>query len=128
MQNEDVKEILMRLDREFDLATAERGAEGWASYFAEDGTMLVAGADPIVGRGAIFDAMQGAFDSGNYTLRWEPVFAEASADGSMGYTYGKYVRTTKDENGNVTTKTGKYTSIWRKQAEGDWKIALDMGN
>jgi ketosteroid isomerase-like protein len=46
----------------------------------------------------------------------------------MGYTYGKYVRTLKDSEGNVNTKEGKYTSIWKKQDNGEWKIALDMGN
>jgi ketosteroid isomerase-like protein len=90
--------------------------------------MLVAGAYPIVGKAIIFEVMDEAFSPGNYSLRWEPMNADVSKDGAMGYTYGKYVRTLKDSEGNVNTKEGKYTSIWKKQDNGEWKIALDMGN
>ena len=33
-------ELLMRLDREFDKATAEKGVDGWVAYFAPNGSML----------------------------------------------------------------------------------------
>ena len=33
---------------------------------------------------------------------------------------------TKD--GKPVIEYGKYTSIWKKQADGSWKVVLDMGN
>lgn len=46
----DVREILLQTDRDFDQATAEKGIEGWVSYFAEDGSMFPAGGDIITGK------------------------------------------------------------------------------
>lgn len=125
---QELREYLMNLDREFDKVTAERGLEGWVSYFAEDGVMVPAQVDVIIGKEGIRQAMSKSFSLPQYSLRWEPLDAQVSDDGSMGYTYGKYIRTNLDQDGNVQTGSGKYTSIWQKQQDGSWKIVLDMGN
>jgi ketosteroid isomerase-like protein len=118
---------LLNVDKKFDLETAEHSADGWVSYFAENGVMLN-NAGPIIGKEAIYETMKKAFSDNGVSLRWEPIYAKASKDGTMGYTYGKYVRTSKDSEGNPTEATGHYTSIWEKQDNGEYKIVLDMGN
>jgi ketosteroid isomerase-like protein len=32
------------------------------------------------------------------------------------------------KDGQPTTETGKYVTVWKKQKDGSWKVALDMGN
>ena len=117
-------EELMTADRRFQAETAERGTSGWVDAFALDGK-LVTGGGVIEGRDAIGDAMA-VLDSPDYSLTWEPEFAEASGD--LGYTYGTYTRATSDNDGNETVETGRYVTVWRRNAEGAWKAVVDIGS
>jgi len=128
MENsKNLKEILMDLDRQFDKDTSTGGIDAWVSYFADDGVMVTKG-DDLKGREEIYESMGNAFSLPGFSLRWEPVDAKVSDDGSLGYTYGKYVRKYLDDKGNEVLADGKYTTIWKKQDDGSWKIVLDMGN
>ncbi len=119
---------LMDLDRQFDHDTSVGGVEAWASYFAQDGVMIVGKGIDIIGPSAIRNEMESAFSMPGFNLRWEPIDSDLSVDGTLGYTYGKYVRQIKDPEGNVVESTGKYTTIWKLQPNRQWKITLDIGN
>jgi ketosteroid isomerase-like protein len=56
------------------------------------------------------------------------VGADVAASGDLGYTFGTYVFITKDKDGKPFREYGKYTSIWKMQKDGSWKVVLDMGN
>lgn len=60
-----------------------------------------------------------------YKLTWKPDFIDVSASGDMGYTYGFYNLTQKDKDGKEQTKRGLYLSIWKKNANGQWKLVVD---
>jgi ketosteroid isomerase-like protein len=120
--------LLQELDREFSRTTQEKGIDGWVYYFAEDGEMAPAKGEIIKGKDAIRKAMAPFFQHLGNSLVWEPESAEVSEDESMGYTYGKYIRTTMDEAGNTVIGKGRYTSIWRKQKDGKYRIIFDIGN
>ena len=124
----DEREALMQADRDFDRATAETGVEGWVSYFAEDGQMFPAGAEIVSGRQAIREAMAPAFGNPEFSLRWKPLGADVSRAGDLGYTYGTYVARGPGPQGEPAERHGKYVSIWKKQADGSWKIVVDIGN
>lgn len=128
MKKKLVEEHLLELDREFTRNTEKEGLEGWVRYFAEDGAMIPSQGPIIRGREAIRNAMEKSFSQTGYSLKWEPEYAEAAEDGTMGYTFGKYIRKTINAEGQSETATGRYTSIWRLQQDGSYKITLDMGN
>jgi ketosteroid isomerase-like protein len=48
--------------------------------------------------------------------------------GDLGYTWGFYESRWRSEDGREQVTRGKYTSVWRRQADGAWKAVLDMGN
>lgn len=58
------------------------------------------------------------------TLDWDPQVAEVSASGDFGYTSGPWVYT---EAGKDPGGYGHYFSVWKRQDDGDWKVALDIG-
>jgi uncharacterized protein (TIGR02246 family) len=116
----------MQADMQFARDTAEKGVDGWVSWFAEDGAQLLPGRE-VRGHEAIREAMTSVFAEPHYSLRWEPTFADIAASGDMGYTIGRYRARRYDENGKQIDRTGTYTSIWRKNAEGQWKVVLDSG-
>jgi ketosteroid isomerase-like protein len=61
-----------------------------------------------------------------YALEWEPIFGEVSAAGDMGYDTGPSVFTDKTAE-NPTPNYGFFFSVWKKQADGNWKVVLDVG-
>jgi ketosteroid isomerase-like protein len=118
---------LRQLEADFMKAAAERGAEGYMSYYAEDAVEVPNGAEAIHGKANIGKTM-GFLDDKNNQLTWTPVDAGISISGDLGWTSGTYEFRSKDKDGKVTIEHGKYTSIWKKQPDGNWKIVLDMGN
>jgi ketosteroid isomerase-like protein len=127
MEKSNFAGILKNLDEKFCQDTGGNNVDAWVSYFAENGVMLT-GTGPIIGKEEIYEIMGKSFSLNGYSLQWEPLYAKASNDGTMGYTYGKYIRSSKDSDGKTITASGHYTSIWEKQEDGEWKIVLDMGN
>lgn len=121
-----VERELMEADRDFARETAARGVDGWVEAFAEDGKMMSGG--PIIeGHAAIREAM-GALSRPGYSLEWEPLAAEASASGDLGFTHGTYRREVQREEGEPLVETGRYVTIWRRDPSGAFKVVLDIGN
>ena len=63
----------------------------------------------------------------DYQLSWTPTEAVLGPSGDIGYTWGHFVGHSKDANGHPIETSGRYITIWRKQADGNWKVALDAG-
>lgn len=117
-------DLLRQLEVDFAADVAKHGHDAFLTYFAEDGVEVVDG-----GGFDTKDAMrkQPPWAEGT-SLTWTPVKAEMAASGDLGYTYGTYVYTAKNKEGKLVPNYGKYTSIWRKQKDGQWKVVVDMGN
>ncbi len=60
------------------------------------------------------------------TLDWYPVYADISRAGDLGYTTGPFTFTDRSSEPHQT-RHGYYFSIWQKQADSTWKVALDLG-
>ena len=118
------EELLRQLEANFAADVAKNGHAAFLTYFAEDGVEVVDG-----GGFDNKDAMrkQPPWPEGT-SLTWTPIKAEMSASGDLGYTYGNYIYTVKNKEGKLVANYGKYTSIWRKQKDGQWKVVVDMGN
>ena len=121
------RKALMDADTQFARDTAERGVEGWVSWFTDDGTMYPPARDAIEGRAAIREQMGDLYDprsgQGGLRLDWQPIRAEVSESGELGWTTGtsKVVTT-------AGMRQGRYITVWRKQADGNWKVWADLGN
>ena len=61
----------------------------------------------------------------NVQLVWSPIKVDVSADGTLGYTWGRYDFTSKSKDGKVETSTGIYLTLWKRQADGSWKFVYD---
>lgn len=117
-------QLLYRLDREFSEATAKGGGKAFASWFAPDGVTLGDGKAPVEGRGAI--AALATWSPEEYQLTWTTAGARMSPEGDYGFTWGEYTGVVQGE--AVSRKTGRYIMVWRKQADGQWKVELDASN
>ncbi len=59
-------------------------------------------------------------------LVWEPIFADVSAAGDLGYTTGPWEYFPEGE-GSEDTFFGHYLSVWRKTLTGGWAVVIDIG-
>jgi ketosteroid isomerase-like protein len=120
-------DTLKQLEGEFMKAAAEKGSQGYLFYYAEDAVEVPNGAPLIRGKVNIAKGM-GFLDHPDTRLVWTPVDGDISSSGDLGYTYGTYEFHSKDKDGKAHVEHGKYTSIWKLQKDGSWKVVLDMGN
>ena len=61
-----------------------------------------------------------------FKLDWEPRVGDVASAGDLGYTTGPFVRTSPDADARVVG-TGWYFTLWKKQPDGTWKVAVDAG-
>lgn len=121
----DGSRVLLETDRRFAAMSVQLGAaEAFRRYLTADALQLPHKQRPLRGRDAIYKSMHGA----NYTLNWTPEHAEVAASGELGYSWGRYTVSWPTPEGERKTSHGKYLNVWRKQADGGWKVLVDMGN
>jgi ketosteroid isomerase-like protein len=119
---------LMQVDRDYDKATAEKRVDGWVMYFAPNGSMLGDTSQPTTGIAAIRAQMEPIFKDSSFSLRWHPTKSEIMIPGIIGYTVGTWERLWKNKEGKIMKSAGTYSTIWKKQPDGSWKIVLDSGS
>ena len=115
--------LLTELEGRFQQSVAEGGGKAFANWFAEDAVTLSNGKPAVRGRGAI--AAVANWDPKVYSLTWVVEGAEMGAANDMGFTWGHYVGRTLVQNGPPSVMTGRYITVWKKLANGAWKVALD---
>ena len=63
----------------------------------------------------------------NTLLYWYPVFADISSSEDFGYTTGPYSYYS-DRKDTVPAFRGYYSTVWAKEANGEWKVLFDLGS
>ncbi len=114
---------LLELEGRFAQDVAAGGGKAFAKWFADDAVALNNGLAPVLGRASIAASAQ--WDPRQYQLTWVPQGAQMGPSNDMGFTWGHYQGRSTDKAGQPITKTGRYMTVWRKQRDGDWKVAMD---
>lgn len=122
----DAAAVLMEADRAFDRETAARGLDGWMNWFAED-ARIETGKAVIEGKLALREYYSKMFAEREFRIHWWPVQADISADGTLGFTFGRALISWRDEKGEEQKRKSRYTTLWRKQKDGTYKVVFDMG-
>ncbi len=121
---EKEKLVLLDADRAFSRMSEEKGMKtAFLDYIDSNGVLLRPGYLPIAGADAVDFLSQ--LPENEYTMKWEPVGGDVAKSGEMGFTYGTFKITPKAQD---TVVYGTYVTVWKKQADGSWKMVLDSGN
>lgn len=123
-----LRDSVMQADRDFATAFRSRRVEGWVSWFDTAGVQVDPGGTLPRGHDEIRAYMTKAFDDTAAVLAWRPTMAELSNDGSMGYTIGEYDFYVRGRDSARTASSGQYLTVWRRQADGSWKVLADIGS
>ncbi|MFM9863114.1 MAG: YybH family protein [Micropepsaceae bacterium] len=111
---------------EADLAFAadarKRGAQAaFVAVIHPDGKMFPPRQPVVIGP----EAVKALFKDDTSSWEWAPV--QVAASGDLGATWGIALITGKGEDGNPFAVTTRYTTVWRRDASGKWKLWLDVG-
>lgn len=118
-------------ERAFAAATAQLGVrDGFLTFFAADAVQVITGASGAETR--VQPARPGLAGRPlsplplQAKLIWEPFTGHVSSDGSLGWLTGGYVTLSEAEPRTIINQ-GAYFSVWKRQADGTWRVWLDEG-
>jgi ketosteroid isomerase-like protein len=111
-------------ERAFAAMSEEKGIRpSFMSFIAEDGILFRPKA--VRGKQWMIDHPLPASDK-RPLLKWQPGFADVARAGDMGYTTGPW-----EYKGDISdarpSDFGNFLTVWKRQADGSWKFAVDLG-
>ena len=122
-QVNDLKSMV-ETERAFSRTSEEKGTrESFAEFIADDGILFRPG--PVLGKKWMQEHPLPASTTRSL-LSWQPIFAAVSRAGDLGYTTGPW-QFKNDIKDAKPSAFGNFMTVWKKQADGSWKFALDLG-
>jgi len=121
---EKTRQEVMAAEKAFNDMAATNGVKAAFLHFADSSAVLNRRGQIVKGKQAISDY----FDTWNYSkvsLTWSPDFVDVSKSGDLAYTFGNYAFEATDSSGQSVSDTGVFHTVWRKQADGQWKYVYD---
>ena len=122
------KAALAKADSGWSAATGAKDSAAFSSFLMDDVVGMAPNAPVQNGNIAFTKLMQGFFSIPGFYVKWQPTKVEIAKSGEVGYTYGAYSLEFNNSTGNKITDKGKYATVWKKQTDGSWKVAVDAFN
>lgn len=97
---------------------AARDVQAFASFLAAEAVFI--GRRALQGKDTIVAAWLPFFDGPEAPFSWFPEVVEVLASGTLALTSGPV----RDPSGK---QTGVFNSIWRREADGHWRVVFDKG-
>ncbi len=124
-----VKDAIQAREREWSAAFLTADGAAVAALYTEDAASIPATGDWHRGRGAIAQDMQSQFDSVTFTTREDITDEVIPVGPDHVFEVGHYTASgTYKVGGKPRTPSGRYVVLWRKDADGAWRIHRDMGS
>jgi ketosteroid isomerase-like protein len=107
------------VERAFARTMVERDLAAFGSFLSEE-TVFFSGPTPLRGKKAVTDYWKRFYERPAPPFSWRPDLVEALESGTLALTTGPVF----DPDGKCI---GRFTSIWRQEAAGVWRIVFDKG-
>jgi ketosteroid isomerase-like protein len=120
---------LLRRDAEWaDLAYAGKDIEKIVSYWSDDAVLIFPGQPVLEGKAAIRAYVTESLKTPGFKIHWVSEKPTFSPDGKLAYMRGKDELTVPGQNGAPVTLHLRGISIWRLDADGQWRCVVDISN
>lgn len=113
-----LQDQVRQAERAFAKTMADRDHAAFVRHLADDTIFL--GRRALRGKAEVAGAWKGFFEGPRAPFSWEPERVEVNDAGTLGISTGPV----RDENGK---QTGTFSSIWRREKDGRWRIVFDNG-
>ena len=120
---------LVKADSMWSALSAEgRDVDKVVSYWTDDAVVLPPGQPMVKGKEALRKFVEESFKIPGFSISWKSSDIHFSPDGKLAYMYGENLTSMNDSTGNKISIPGRGYSIWRKEADGNWKCVVDIFN
>ena len=109
-------------------AIKARDAERTTSFYADDAVVMPVAEAIVTGRAAILDEWRHVFGIPGFANNSRLVASAVSTSGDLGYTRGTYESPMLGIGGKQLVERGKWVSVWKRKADGNWRIIIDIFN
>ncbi|MFY8108538.1 MAG: YybH family protein [Bacteroidia bacterium] len=125
IDKEDVKKQIFKQEKAFEAMLKKEGIPQAFAFYADSNAIIKREEDKLIqGKRAIFEYYSSdKFD--HVELSWTPDFIDVSDDGTMAYTYGRYVWKKQMGVDSYQINEGVFHTVWKKQMDGNWKYVWD---
>jgi uncharacterized protein (TIGR02246 family) len=106
-------------------AAEAKDLEKCMSFYVDDPVLIVPGAPAVIGKDALRKTFQAFLAAQALKLETSGLIIDVARSGDLAFERGSYANTITDAKGKTTTETGKLALVWKKAADGSWKIAAD---
>lgn len=117
--NEQLASQVRTAETTFAKSMANRDHDAFASHIAAE-ALFFGGKDVLRGKEAVVAGWAPFFEGPKAPFSWEPEQVEVLDSGTLAFSSGPV----RDPEGR---RVGTFNSIWRREAEGGWKIVFDKG-
>lgn len=118
--NDAIRQQVFDTERAFAQTMAKQDFQAFTTFLSEE-TVFFSGPTPLHGKKAVADWWKKYYEAGKAPFSWEPKQVEVLQSGKLALSTG----TVMDPEGKLI---GEFTSIWRMEAPGKWRIIFDKGN
>lgn len=115
----DLQAEVRAAERAFAKTMADRDHAAFASFLADE-AIFFGGATPLRGKAAVAAGWKRFYEAPEPPFSWDPDIVEVLDSGTLALSSGPV----KDPQGNVI---GIFNSIWRREADGRWRVVFDKG-
>ena len=109
---------------DFQKAVRDTAWSTWANFFTNDAQLGPPNGPAVSGHDALVAWAGTIPPNRDFTLRQ----VDVDGRGDLAYVYGKYSWVVMIPGQPQGPDSGKYIEVWRKQADGNWKIIRDVFN
>lgn len=123
------KRLLLQRDAEWAAAASDgRDVERVLSYWTDDAVVLAPGLPAVIGKEALRQYVLGSLQIPGFRISWTSTDVTLSTDGSMAYMSSQNAVTMNGPDGKPVTTEGRAVTVWRREADGEWRCAVDIWN
>ena len=125
--NEPATDAVNRTGQEILAALLAKDSAKVNSYYAPDAVIATAGRPAAKDGRAVSKAIRDDLADPNFTMSLSHEKTEVAASGDLAYRRGSYkISATNPQTKKVEDIDGTYLTVFRKQADGSWKVVEDF--
>ena len=111
---------VMDTESAFAETMAQRDFEGFVSFLSDE-AIFFSGETPLRGKQMVADTWKPYYEGQDAPFSWKPEHVEVLESGTLALSSGPVF----DPQG---TRVATFNSVWRQEANGQWRIIFDKGN
>lgn len=119
LESEDVARQVEGVERAFARTMAERDFAAFRAFLSDE-AVFISGERPLRGKKAVADDWARYFEGEQAPFSWEPAMVEVLESGRLALSSGPVY-------GADGTRIATFTSVWRQEQPGVWRIVFDRG-